>query len=145
MYSAVSTLGTHVGGTKFYEVVLLCNVINHRCVVIRRNGKASSAAVRGGGQCQLLYAGHHTLAVEIFNEKVSEKKEYPLLKYAEARTVGEICELSVDEIKFLLSDYGISIPFRDEFWSVDADCEQPVIQAVKSELPKTIPAHYGGW
>ena len=145
MYEIISTLGHHAEG-KFYEIVAIVNHYNRSAITIQRNGGKSLAFRRGAGQTRLLYVGDHLGghlgAIEAFDRKVLEKSAYSLTPSEKCLSMTEV---SKSEVHAFLQDFRIDIPGDSVFWQTSSVDVSPVEDAVKSELPKIIPAQYGCW
>lgn len=141
MYEIISTLGHHAEG-KFYEIVAIVNCYNRNAITIQRNGGRGLASRRGAGQTRLLYVGGRVGAIEAFDRKVLEKNAYSLTPSERCHSMTEVDK---SEVRALLQDHRIDIPGDSVFWQASSVNVSPVEDAVKSELPKIIPAQYGRW
>lgn len=141
MYEIISTLGHHAEG-KFYEIVAIVNYYNRSAITIQRNGGKSLALRRGAGQTRLLYVGGRVGAIGAFDRKVLEKSAYSLTPSEKCLSMTEV---SKSEVHALLQDFRIDIPGDSVFLQISGVDVSPVEDAVKSDLPKIIPAQYGRW
>lgn len=142
-FEVTRTIGVHAGGTKFYEIVMVYNVISDRGIVFQRNGGIAVKDHPGKGQVRLMGAGPLYTIAELFRRKVKSKSEYsfddPLTITVDADSTAEILDAySLDPAIVAVIRSDLDLDSKEQLTMSSLIEEEALV-------PKVVPSHYGGW
>lgn len=142
-FEVTRTIGVHSTGTKFYEVVMIYNVLSGKGIVFQRNGGIAVKDHPGKGQIRLMGSGSFYTVSELFRRKTKSKSEYsfddPLTITADADSTAEILDAySLDPTIVAVIRSDLDLGSKEQL-TMSSLIEEEV------PVPKVIPSHYGGW
>lgn len=139
-FDIYSTIGNHIGGTKFYEIVMVVNVDLKRGFVFQRNGKMDLKHRPASGTIRMMGAGDLSHLQRLFDQKVDDKGEYdlgPNFTVSKSQTQEDALTTIA---RYNLGPYVVGPTIWDELFGSTVAHKK-----VEEEVQKVIPSHYGGW
>lgn len=140
-FDIYSTVGDHIGGTKFYEIVMVINADLKRGFLFQRNGKMELKHRLSAGAMRMMGTGDLSHLQRLFDKKIEDKGEYRLSQNFTVSKSQTLEDTLAAMERYNLGPYVVGPTIWQEvFGDVSASREEAV-----EEVQKVIPSYYGGW